>query len=165
MNKKIEQIWKSVKKIKIEYIIVIVAIVTVFLIFISGFSNNATKTTTTLSEVEEYVAMLEKKLCVHLSQIDGAGKVSVIISVKEGVETKVATETITTNGVSGEKYEESPILVSGKPIILNEVYPEICGVIIIAKGANNVKVRLSLMSAAQVFLDITSDKIEILTMR
>ena len=61
--------------------------------------------------------------------------------------------------------EEYPVLVSGKPIVLSEIYPEICGVIIIAKGASDIKVKVALMCAAQTFLDIESDKIEILTMR
>ena len=165
MNKKIQNIKQSLKKVKLEYLIAIIAMVAVLLIFIN--SSGATKpvSNTAVTEVEKYVRMLENKLCNHLSQIDGAGKVSVIISVKKGVETEIATEVITTNGVSGEKSEQSPILVSGKPIVLNEIYPEICGVVIIAKGASNIKVKMSLLSATKVFLDVTSDKIEILTMR
>lgn len=165
MNKKIQNIKQSLKKIKLEYVIAIIAMIAVLLIFISNFGVSKTTSSTSVTDVEKYVCMLESKLCNHLSQIDGAGKVSVIISVKKGVETEIATEVVTTNGVSGVKSEQSPILVSGKPIILNEIYPEICGVVIIAKGASNIKVKMSLLSATQVFLDVTSDKIEILTMR
>ena len=165
MNKKIQNIKQSLKKVKLEYVIAIVAMVIVLLIFINNFSQTKSVNGSSVTEVEKYVCMLENKLCNHLSQIDGAGKVSVIISVKKGVETEIATEVVTTSGLSGEKSEKSPILVSGKPIVLNEVYPEICGVVIIAKGAGNIKVKMSLLSATQVFLDVTSDKIEILTMR
>ena len=66
---------------------------------------------------------------------------------------------------NGSKIEETPILVSGKPIVLTELYPEICGVIVVAKGASDLKVRAALLCATQTFLNVTSDKIEILTMR
>ncbi len=107
--------------------------------------------------------MLENKLSARLSELDGAGKVSVIISVKRGLTTEVATEK---KYDSGDKIlEESPVLIAGKPLVLGEIYPEICGVIILAKGASDVKVKLSLLMATQTFLDIESDKIQVLSMR
>ena len=79
--------------------------------------------------------------------------------------TEIATEkkTVTETGII--KIEEAPVLVSGKPIVLAEKYPDITGVVIIAKGANDLNVRVALVSATQTILGITSDKIEILTMR
>ena len=115
-------------------------------------------------EIEDYVMSLEEKLSTHLSKIEGAGKVSVIISVKEGLTTQIAVEKVVTTDSNGSKTEETPVLVSGKPIILTEIYPEISGVIIIAKGADDLKVKIALLSATQTYLDVTSDKIEILTM-
>ncbi len=158
----IEKVKSKLRKIKIEYLIVCCAIVAIIAIFISSF-NSASQTTA--SALDEYVEMLEKKLSAQLSEINGAGKVSVLISVKKGMTTEIATEKITVNDSTGVKIEESPVLVSGKPIILTEIYPEISGVIIIAKGADDLKVRMSLLSAAQTFLNVTSEKIEILTMR
>lgn len=165
MSKLVDSIKKLFKKIKLEYFIAVVAILTVFLIFSNNFKNDSLTTNSTINDVDEYVLMLENKLSKRLSEIDGAGKVSVIISVKKGIYTEIATEKSTSTGINGEKTEETPILVSGKPIILNEIYPEICGVVIIAKGANNIKVKMALLAATQIFLDLTSDKIEILTMK
>ena len=48
--------------------------------------------------------------------------------------------------------------------MLSEIYPEISGVVILAKGANDIKVRVALMCATQTFLALESEKIEILTM-
>lgn len=165
MNKNLNKIKQFAKKIKLEYVIAFTAVIAILLIFFGNISGENSVSTIAVSEVDEYVAMLEAKLSKRLSEIDGAGKVSVIISVKKGVYTEIATEKITTTGISGEKVEETPILVSGKPIILNEIYPEICGVLIVAKGASDIKVKMSLLSATQIFLDVTSDKIQILTMK
>ena len=159
----IEKIKEKTKKIKVEYLIVFIAVIAIFIIFLSSFNTNTNSTAS--ADVDKYISSLEKKLSTELSKIDGAGSVSVLISVKRGVTTEIATEKKIINNSDGITTEEIPILVSGKPIILTEVYPEITGVIIIAKGAEDLKVRMSLLTAAQTFLAITSDKIEILTMR
>ena len=163
MTTLIEKIKDKAKKIKVEHLIIAVAVIAIFIIFLSSFNNNSS--TIASVDVDSYITSLEDKLSTELSKIDGAGKVSVLISVKTGLTTEIATEKKVINNSDGITTEETPILVSGKPIILTEVYPEIVGVIIIAKGAEDLKVRMSLLTAAQTFLDFTSDKIEILTLR
>ena len=59
----------------------------------------------------------------------------------------------------------APVFGLEREIVLTELYPEICGVIVVAKGASDLKVRAALLCATQTFLNVTSDKIEILTMR
>ena len=55
--------------------------------------------------------------------------------------------------------------VNGKPVILGEVYPEVCGVVVVAQGGNKLKVKMALLSATMVFLDVEADKVEILAMK
>ena len=164
MTKSIEKLRDKLKKIKIEYLIIFFAVLAVVVIFLSTFNSSDSSNVGETAFVEAYVTNLENKLSEKLSQIEGAGKVTVIISVKQGITTEIATERKVTNNNGNIVSEEYPVLVSGKPIILSEIYPEICGVIIIAKGANDIKVKVSLMSATQTFLAIESEKIEILTM-
>ena len=52
-----------------------------------------------------------------------------------------------------------------KKLAKRKEYPEIVGVIILTKGADDAKVRIALISATQTFLNVTSDKIEILLMK
>ena len=163
MTSMLEKIKDKFKKVIVEHLIIFFAVIAVILIFASSFLDNSDSSEN--GSVESYVNQLENKLSQQLSKIQGAGKVTVIISVKGGTTTEIATEKRVTNDQNGIISEEYPVLVSGKPIILGEIYPEICGVIIIAKGADDVKVKIALMSAAQTFLDLTSDKIEILTMK
>lgn len=159
-NSAVEKIKKKIKGIKIEYVIAVFAIIAVVAIFLSSYLKSDSGQTSS-SDVENYVSMLEKKMSDELSKIEGAGKVSVIISVKSGVNTVIATQKKENSaGVT----EETPVLVGGKPVVLGEVYPEICGVIIVAKGAGNLKVKMALIAAARVFLDVDKDKIEIMTM-
>ncbi len=148
------------KKVKPEYLMIAAAAIIVLILFGSSFVKTQTEKD---YDVNDYVDMLETKLSDRLSELDGAGKVNVIISVKSGMRSEIATEKQV--GGIGERTTETPVLISGKPLVLGEIYPEICGVIIMAKGAENVKVRLSLIMAAQTFLDVSSDKIQVLPMR
>lgn len=148
------------KKVKPEYLMIAAAAIIVLILFGSSFVKTQTEKD---YNVNDYVDMLETKLSDRLSELDGAGKVNVIISVKSGMRSEIATEKQV--GGIGDRTTETPVLISGKPLVLGEIYPEICGVIIMAKGAENVKVRLSLITAAQTFLDVSSDKIQVLPMR
>lgn len=148
------------KKVKPEYLMIAAAAIIVLILFGSSFVKTQTEKD---YDVNDYVDMLETKLSDRLSELDGAGKVNVIISVKSGMRSEIATEKQV--GGIGDRTTETPVLISGKPLVLGEIYPEICGVIIMAKGAENVKVRLSLIMAAQTFLDVSSDKIQVLPMR
>lgn len=148
------------KKIKPEYVLLIAATIAVIAIFASSFSSSAqSKANNETSSAEAYVEMLENKLSSELSKIEGAGKVSVIISVKRGMKNELAAQT----NASGNG--EQPIIVNGKPIILGEIYPEICGVVVVAQGGNKLKVKMAILNAAKVFLDVDANKIEILTMK
>lgn len=148
------------RKVKPEYLMIAAAVIIVLILFGSTFVKTQTEKD---YDVNDYVDMLETKLSDRLSELDGAGRVKVIISVKSGMRSEIATEKQV--GGIGDRTTETPVLISGKPLILGEIYPEICGVIIMAKGAENVKVRLSLITAAQTFLDVSSDKIQVLPMR
>ena len=150
------------KKIKTEYLIIAaVAIVIIIVLFgIGGGGNSASSEQT--DSVEQYVESLEQKLKNCLTNVKGAGKVDVIISVNSSMQTVFATEK---NYSKDSALKETPIIVSGKPVVLKQAYPEIVGVVIVAKGASNISVKVDLLNACQTFLSITEDKIQILTMK
>lgn len=149
------KIKKTLSKIKIEYLLVVVFLAVAVLIF---FGGGETKRVEGEEAIDCYVNGLEKKLEESFSKVAGAGDVDVIISVKSGMETIVATEKIT----EGNKVSEAPILVGGKTVTLREDYPEIVGVIIVTKGADNLSLRMSLINSASVFLNIDKNLIQIL---
>ncbi len=150
MEKEKKNLKDLFKKIKIEYIAVAALIVVVALIASSSFSFSKSDSTDA-QNVSSYVTELEKKLSKSLSEVKGAGRVEVIISVESGFKSV---------------YKESAdglVLVNGKPVVVTEDYPAITGVIIVAEGANNLSVKISLLSAARIFLNVGEEKIKILT--
>lgn len=156
---KLANIREKIKRIKIEYLIVIALAAVALIIVLNAFPKTE-QTSSDVSEVRSYVSDLETKLEKSLKQVKGAGNVSVIISVSSSSEQVYATEkVIETSGRS----VESPVLVSGKPVLIKESYPEIMGVVVVADGAKTLSVKVDLLNACKVFLSIDESKIKILS--
>lgn len=158
MKQKLAELFSKLKKIRTEYVVVIaLAIVAIILVF-NAFSDKSGEAKP-VNEIGSYVDGLEKKLETCLERVKGAGKVKVIISVASGKEQMLATEV----KKSGETVSEEPLTVGGKPFVVKEKFPEIVGVVIVADGADNLSVKMNLLSAAQVFLSIDEKRIKVLS--
>ncbi len=157
---------KSVKKIKTEYIIAIILIVLVVIIFIFSNSNfNLLQPQTNLTNLTDYSTLLEIKLKNTISQIEGAGKTSVTVTVDGTSEEEVLKETTTKieNGV--KSIIESVILVNGKPYVTKTLNPNIIGIVVVCEGAENLNVKLAITEVITTTLTISSEKIRILKMK
>ena len=95
------------KEIIIAAVLGCIALIIFFSNFTGSGSSSSDSSGGTFS-TEEYVTNLENKLSKILTKVDGAGKVSVMITVESGMEIVTATE-------SGS---EKPIIVNGKVVIL-----------------------------------------------
>ncbi len=154
MDKKKINFKEFFAKVKVEYLIVFALAIVALFIFLSSVKSEKTESI----PIDAYVESLEKSLENSLSSVRGAGKVEVIISVKSGMQTVLATKTENIDG----KITETPVLVNGKTVVLKEDYPEVSGVIVVCQGANNLTVKMSIINAVCVYLDIDESKVEIL---
>ncbi len=179
--------FKKLKSIKnIEIVVVVLIICVMFLIYFGTNKENTTSTTKSNNSTidiqyisaSQYAKDLEGKLEETLSQIQGAGNVSVVITLESSseliiaktIETTKKSESVTTNGTTTktENVEiiEKPLIVSGKngdePIILLEVMPKISGIVVVAQGATDINVKLNILKALQALLTIPNGNIEIL---
>ena len=164
-NSKINKIIEKIKNNKkTQYSILICLIVVAFMVFM--FSNNTKQTVANESKdfITNYVDNLEDKLSSVLSKVNGAGKVSVIITIESGMETVLAMKTTTKEDVNGKiESETSPIVINGKTVVVKELYPKIVGVLIVADGAKNISVMSRLQQATVSLLNININQIEILS--
>ncbi len=147
---------------KFEYILIAILIVLLLCLFLSGsnlFGFNASKG---VSETSNYEVIMEEKLENLLSKVDGAGSVSVIISVDGTTKKEYLknTQTKKENGV--EIIEETTVFINGKPYITKENYPEVLGVVVICQGGENVKVKMAITEVITTVLPVTSENIRIL---
>jgi len=147
---------------KLQYIFVISLVLIILLVYVVSIVIKPKEASISSNSV---VADLENRLTKTLNNVEGAGKVSVVINVESGMETVLAMKTTITENSSGKKIEESPIVVNGETVTLKEVYPEIVGVLIVAEGADNIVVYRKLQQATVSLLDVNVNKIEILKMK
>lgn len=163
INNLIEKI-KSNKKVQYSIIAILLAIV--LLIFVFGFNTNKEESASASDQISLYVKTLEEKLTNILSNVEGAGNVSVVITVESGMETVLALKTTTKESSNGViETETSPIIINGKTVVVKELYPKVIGVLIVAQGAGNISVMNKLQQATISLFDININQIEILSMK
>lgn len=172
---------KKIKNIKhIEIIICIIFISLLLLIYFSGTSSKknaqtSTNASTNFSELSfnssaQFIKETEAKLKSVISSINGVGQTNVMITLESGPEIKIANtveeKTIYQDGKSQNvSIITTPIIVTengeNKPIILMEILPKIKGVIIVAKGADNVKTKLDIYQAVEAIISVSSENIQV----
>ena len=126
-----------------------------------------------------YLEKMEKELEELLGQVDGAGKVKVMITLEQSAELVVLTNVKETQrhteengtGNAGKKgretireksavYDEAS---KGKsPYVVTKIYPRIQGVIVIAQGAGTGRVSMELTEAVQALFGLEAHKIKVL---
>lgn len=124
---------------------------------------------------------LEERLAAILSAVDGAGSVRVTVTLKAGVEHVYAQNinkqdrTIQEkdqgggNRTTNELNEQDNLVLlqaanGGKdePVVVKERHPEIAGVLVLAEGVNDPRLREKLMQAVETVLDIPSYRVMVL---
>lgn len=177
-NNTLKKLLKN-KQIKVVIIVLIFSLCALFILN-SSFGTSLTTATSNKSGGSnftsslDYCEQLESKLKNVLNKINGAGNVSVMITVKGAPELIIASssnEKTTTNSTtsggtqSNTSISSDPVIVTNSgvssPLILTEKLPEITGVVVVADGAKDVKVRLSLLQAVQALLQVKSSNIQI----
>lgn len=131
---------------------------------------------------QDYVTQMEHRLTELLSSVEEVGQVKVMITVagtttknvlqdgsrekEQSIETDSAGGT--RNSVS-ERSEGTTVFYDtngeNTPYILNELYPKIMGVVVIAEGSGTGTVDLDILNAVQVLFDVPAHKIRIMKMK
>lgn len=109
---------------------------------------------------ETIAADEEKRLENILSQIDGAGEVSVMITYYSSPEKNIAYETKTSSREDkSESEDKKAVMTDGSPLVVKEVYPRVRGVIVTAQGAGNAVVKAAISEAVAASLDVSAHRI------
>lgn len=155
-DNKQEKGFKKLKSGRLLEIMVVVIIVVIVAIVLYNFLTKRNGGGENVSA--DYETALEAQLGAVLSDIEGAGEVSVMISFSDEGETVIATET---KVLEDGTVVTAPVLVDGEVVVLEVKKPEISGVLIVAEGADDLSVRFDLLSAAASVLDINQSLIKV----
>lgn len=131
----------------------------------------------------DYVSYWEDKLEDSLSYVEGAGKVKVLITLKESEEKVVEkdgpeefSDTVENDAAGGNRttgesrIEKTTIYTTDErgnsvPYVVKTIPPMVEGVVVIAQGADQLVVRQNIIEAIQVLFDIDMNKITVVKMK
>ena len=162
---------KGMNKIKAA---VFAGMIGILLIFLSDFvpeKSEAANAPMQTQNLDSYTKQLEKRLLDTVSEISGAGKIRVMITLSQGSEseylynTKTETEEKSDSDSKSSKTttEKSYLTVDGKdgdqtvPKFVSQ--PEIKGVLVVCEGGGDVKVKTKVIEAVSKVFSISTAKI------
>lgn len=126
------------------------------------------ETATAGAEEDFSVSALEEKLSQTLSKIQGAGDVTVMLTVQGGSRRVLAVDEKSARKADGGSETQSTTVVvsSGSgagndPVLVQQLYPRFQGALVVCSGGENAGVRLKLMEAVSALTGLGADKISI----
>ncbi|MCL2034103.1 MAG: stage III sporulation protein AG [Oscillospiraceae bacterium] len=161
-------------------IIVAIGILGMALILLSQFIDSGTKAKNEPESLEltsaEYVQMLEERLELMISQMEGAGETRVMITLEDTGEVVYAREekrNVDTQRESntesvGKSYqkestEQKYIIVDGKEgrqaLVKTKLEPRVQGVVVMCRGAGNLKVEQDIIHVVTTALNIPTTRV------
>ena len=116
--------------------------------------------------LEEFdLAALEEKLSQTLSRVEGAGKVTVALTVKSGMEQVPLTDRSTSVTERGNSVEEKTVVIntgSGQEAIVRvQRGPVFQGAVVVSEGGDRAEVKLLLTQAVAALTGLGADRITI----
>jgi len=150
-----------------KWILLVIAVGLVLLVLPGGKeSTRAQEQSQTLAAQSFDLAETEQKFAKALSEISGAGEVTVVLSVKTGTRQMLAEDSSYEEGDDGVKKQTATVVLakgSGveEAVKLQEIYPQFQGALIISSGGDDPVVQLKLTEATAALTGLGANKISI----
>ena len=160
---KAEQLWKLLEKDK--YVLIILAAGLILLLWPTGEKEKQPESAGSSAPEEFDLAALEEKLSQVLSQVEGAGNVTVALTVKSGTEQVPLTDRSTSVTERGNSVEEKTVVInpgSGQETVVRvQRGPVFQGAVVVAQGADRAEVKLLLTQAVASLTGLGADRITV----
>ena len=144
----------------------LILILGVGLMLLPGKKQAQAQLAVTVTETQED---LEQRLEQLLRQVEGAGEVQVLLTLKEGTSYEYQADVRSTEDESGKELQQQTVLVSGggteAPVTVRTVYPQYRGAVVLCQGADRAAVRLDMIRAVSSLTGLGSDKIHVIKMK
>lgn len=113
---------------------------------------------------------MENMLEQILAQIDGAGKVAVLLSEQEGSETFYQTDTESQTGETDTSNQSQTVIVTDSDrnesgLIRRTDPPKYQGAIVVCQGADRAEVRLAIVEAVRCATGLGANQISVIKMK
>ena len=111
------------------------------------------------------VEALEEKLSEILSQIEGAGNVSVMLTVRSGMERILATDQEITERDAESNLREETVIIStdagDEVVLIRQNYPIFQGALVVCQGGDDPEVQLQLTRALSALTGLNTNRITV----
>ena len=158
-----EQLWKLLDKYK--YVLLILAAGVLLLLWPAGEKAQPAPDASQGAAEAFDLAALEEKISRTLSQVEGAGKVTVTLTLKNGMEQVPATDRSTSAGERENRVGEKTVVVSTgsgqEAVVRMQRYPVFQGALVVCEGADQAQVRLAMTQAVSALTGLGSDRITV----
>lgn len=154
--------------VKYKYAILILLVGIVFMA-LPQKSTQKEQTQPSVTVQQEQITV-EQQLANILSNVKGAGRVEVMLTIKEGEEILYQTNTDTSQSDTTGSVSSDTVILSDKDrtqsgLVRKVNGPKYQGAIILCTGANNPSVRLAIIDAVSKITGLGADKISVLEIK
>ena len=169
----LKKLLDGLKKYKYAAIVVLIGLA---LLLIPGKSSQQ-ETAAAPDPVRDdaaYVAEVEARLTQTLAQMQGAGEVRVMLTLKTGSETRYQTDISTTSETGdgrerSDREQKTVILSAGsaydEAAVSAVEYPRFQGALVLCQGGNDPTVKLNCINAVSALTGLKSDQITVAKMK
>lgn len=151
---------------KNKFVLLIVALGIIFMMLPTGDGDEIPKNSEPVS-VE--ASSITDELCAILGQIQGVGKVRVMITEQSSAQTVYQVDEDRTEGSDTNSVRRETVILSGNGaesgLIQTVTPPTYLGAIIVCQGADSPAVRLAVINAVSAVTGISTDRISVLKMK
>ena len=156
-----------------KYFLAVIAVGVLLLLSAKLPASELEKAEGTQSEAAFDLQTFQQSVADSLAQLEGAGRVEVLLSLEAGEESVYASDVSQSSQSTGgssdstsETYQSTmSILSDGRygetPVLIKSKYPTFRGAVILCEGADSDTVRLQIVQAVSALCGISSDHISI----
>ena len=149
-----------------KYVLLVIVAGVLLLTLPWSDTDNASAAQVNTEEEDFSVDALEGRLCEILSQINGAGHVSVMLTVESGMKRVFAQDSMMEQESDAARKETKTVIVSygsgtEDAVLVQQIYPKFQGALVVADGGGDPSVKLELTKAVAALTGLGSDKISV----
>ncbi len=153
--------WKELWQ-RYKYVLLVVLAGVILLVLPGGETGGKKQALPQQLDGQFDVEAVERKLERALSQISGAGEVTVVLTLKESSRQVLARDTQVSEK---EQRAETVILSTGAgtegTVPLQSIYPKYQGALVVCAGGGDARVKLELLEAVRALTGLSAEKISI----
>lgn len=159
-----ERAGKALKKY--QYVLLVLLVGVLLLLWPAGEEPRAAESLQEETQDPFQIGSLEARLEAALSQVEGAGEVTVVLTLRESPQAMPLQDLRESGEGSGQSRESSAVLLSrgsgGQELaVLQQLGPEYRGALVVSPGGDDPRVRLALSNAISALTGLGADKITI----